>query len=169
MNRLSPHKGQATIEMAMMLVVGLVPLTLALVAFTEITWTYHALVTLTRQGARYAASHCWTDSAGSNVVTWMQTNSPPFPDKPQLLSGGIEIQVSYWTHDSLTHQSVPFTCAGGCSPDCVPDSVTVSIVGYSFNHFLPTLGLQPLQVPPFSTTVEMQSVGGNPETALSTP
>ncbi len=153
----------------MVLVAGLLPLTLALTAFAEVTWTYHALTTLTRQGAHYAATHCWTDSTGSNVVTWMQANAPPFPDRAQLASGGIEIQVSYWTHDPLTRTSVPFTCAGGCSPDCVPDSVTVGIVGYQFSHFLSGLGLQPLQVPPFATTVEIEGAGANPETAVSTP
>lgn len=162
-------RGQATVEMALTLVFGIVPLTLALIGFAEITWTYHALATLTRQGARYAGTHCWQDSSGSNVVTWMQANSPPFPDRQQLSSGGIQIQVSYWMHDPVTHQSVPFTCGTGCSGECVPDSVTVSISGYQFNHFLPMLGLQPLQVPPFSTTVEIESAGGNPETAVSAP
>ena len=86
-----------------------------------------------------------------------------------MASGGIQIQVRYWRHDSETHQSVPFMCSGGCGPDCVPDSVTVSIGGYQFNHFFPLLGLQPLQVPPFATTVPIESGGGNPETAVSTP
>jgi hypothetical protein len=99
----------------------------------------------------------------------MQANSPAFPDRQQLNTGEVQIQVTYWTHDPETHQSVPFTCGGGCGLDCVPNSVTVSVSGYSFNHFLPMIGLQPLQVPPFSTTVEMQSAGGNPETAISSP
>lgn len=163
------RRGQATVEMALVLVFIIVPLTLGLIAFIEIAWTYHALATLTRQGARYASNHCWQDSSGSNVITWMQANSPAFPDRQQLTTGEIQIQVSYWTHDPETHRSEPFTCGGGCSPDCVPDSVTVSISSYSFNHFLPMLGFQPLQVPPFSTTVAMQSAGANPETAVSLP
>ena len=162
-------RGQASIEMALALVAGIVPLTLGLIAFTEIAWTYHALVTLTRQGARYAVTHCWQDDSGSNVVNWMQANAPPFPDRPQLATGGVQIQVNYWTHDPVTHQSVPFSCGGGCSPECVPDSVTVSISGYQFTHFLPMLGLVPLQVPPFSTTMVIESAGGNPETAISAP
>jgi len=162
-------RGQATLEMALALVAGIIPLSFGLIAFTELAWTYHVLATLTRQGARYAATHCWQDDGGSNVVNWMQTNAPPFPDRPLLASGGVQIQVSYWRHDPDTHQSVPFSCGGGCSPDCVPDSVTVSISNYQFNHFFPLLGLQPLQVPSFSTTVEIESSGGNPETAVSTP
>ena len=166
---LTGSKGQATVEMALALVAAIIPITFALIAFTEIAWTYHALATVTRQGARYAATHCWQDEGGSNVTNWMQANAPPFPDRRLLVSGGVQIQVNYWTHDPDTHQSIPFTCGGGCSPDCVPDSVTVSIIGYQFNHFFPLLGLQPLQVPPFSTTVAIESGGGNPETAVSSP
>jgi hypothetical protein len=151
------------------LVFGIIPLTFGLIAFSELAWTYHALATLTRQGARYAATHCWQDDSGSNVVTWMQSNAPPFPDRPMLVSGAIQLQVSYWMHDPVTHRSEPFTCGGGCSPDCVPDSVTVSIVGYQFNHFFPLLGLGSLEVPPFATTVEIQGAGGNPETGISSP
>jgi Flp pilus assembly protein TadG len=162
-------RGQATVETALVLMAAIIPLSFGLIAFTEIAWTYHALATLTRQGARYAATHCWQDDAGSNVVTWMQANAPAFPDRPLLASGGVQIQVSYWMHDKDTHQSVPFTCGGGCSPDCLPDSVTVRIAGYQFNHFFPLLGLRPLEVPSFSTTVEIESGGGNPETAVSSP
>ncbi|HYR90687.1 MAG TPA: TadE/TadG family type IV pilus assembly protein [Terriglobia bacterium] len=162
-------RGQATVETALVLVVGILPLTFGLIAFAEIAWTYHALATLTRQGARYAGTHCWQDSSGSNVVSWMQANAPAFPDRPQLATGGVQIQVNYWTHDPATHQSLPFSCAAGCSAQCVPDSVTVSISQYQFSHFFTLLGLQPLQVPTFSTTVEMESAGGNPETAISSP
>ncbi len=167
--RFDHKRGQATVEMALVLVVAIVPLTLGLIGFAELTWTYHALTTLTRDGARYAATHCWTDDAGSNVVAWMQANSPPFIDRTKLITGQIQIQVSYWTHDSLTHQSIPFTCGGGCGSECIPDAVTVRIAGYQITGLLVNIGLQPLQVPPFSTTVEMQSAGGNAETAISVP
>ena len=159
--------GQATVEMAIGLALIIVPITLGLLNFVQLGWTYHSLTTLTRQGARYAATHCWQDSSGSNVITWMQENSPAFPDRQQLISGGIQIQVSYWRHDLETHQSVAFECGGGCDLQCVPDSVTVSITGYEFDHFLTALGFQPLLVPPFSTTVEIQSAGANPETGVS--
>ncbi|PYS32973.1 MAG: hypothetical protein DMG14_32970 [Acidobacteria bacterium] len=162
-------RGQANVETALALIFGIIPVTFGLLAFSELAWTYHALATLTRQGARYAATHCWQDESGSNVVSWMQANAPAFPDRPLLASGGIQIQVNYWMHDPETRESVPFSCAGGCTPDCVPDSVTVSITGYEFNHFFPFLGLPPLHVPPFSTTVAIESAGGNPETDVSSP
>jgi hypothetical protein len=162
-------RGQANVETALALIAGIIPLTFGLFAFGELMWTYHALATLTRQGARYAATHCWQDDSGSNVVNWMHDNAPAFPDRPLLISGGIQVQVNYWTHDRETHETVPFSCSGGCTPDCVPDSVTVSITGYEFNHFFSILRLPPLQAPSFSTTVAMESAGGNPETALSLP
>jgi len=162
-------RGQALVETALALVFGMIPLTFGLLAFSEVAWTYHALATATRQGARYAATHCFEDESGSNVVNWIHANAPAFPDRNLLVSGGIQVQVSYWMHDLANHQTVPFSCAGGCNPDCVPDSVTVSITGYEFNHFFPILGLTPLQVPPFSSTVAIESAGGNPETASSTP
>src|SRR5689334_11256043 len=93
------HRGQATLETVIALVVGIVPLTFGLIAFSELAWTYHALATLTRQGAQYAATHCFQDDNGSNVVSWMQSNSPAFPDRQQLVGGAIQIQVSYWTLD----------------------------------------------------------------------
>jgi hypothetical protein len=153
--------------MALTLVMGILPLTLGLIAFAEIGWTYHALVTLTRQGARYAATHCWQDD-GSNVISWMQANAPAFLDRAQLATGGGTIQVSYWTHNLDMQESDPFSPpSGGCTL-CVPDSVTVAISPYPFNHFLTALGLR-LQVPPFATTVEMESAGGDPEMATVCP
>src|SRR6478752_6444640 len=91
-------RGQASVEMALALVVGIVPLTLGLIAFAEVTWTYHALTTLTRDGARYAATHCWQGGA-QNVINWMRVNAPMFPDRSQLQSGAIAIEVNYWTHN----------------------------------------------------------------------
>jgi hypothetical protein len=162
-------KGQAAVELVIALGLIVIPLTFAMLGFVEIVWTYHALTTLTRQGAQYATSHCWQDSAGTNVVTWMQENAPMFPDRSQIVSGGIQIQVQYWTHDPESHTSIPFECGGGCGAECVPDSVTVSIAGYSFNHFFPMLGFSPIQVPPFATTMAMQSAGVNPETGAASP
>src|SRR5436853_2170619 len=109
-------RGQATVETALVLMVGIIPLTFGLIAFAEIAWTYHALATLTRQGARYAATHCWQDSSGSNVVNWMQANAPAFPDRSLLTTGEIQIVVNYWTHDVTNHQSVAFECSDTCSP-----------------------------------------------------
>lgn len=163
------RRGQANVEFALVLVAGLLPLSLGLIAFAELAWTYHSLATLTRQGARYAATHCWVDDAGSNVVTWMASNSPPFLDRARLLDGGVQIEVNYWAHDLATHQTTQFSCADSCAAACAPDSVTVSIRGYQFAHILPTLGFSPLTVPAFSTTLSMESTGANQEGGIPAP
>ena len=166
----NPQSGQAAFETAILFAVVLVPLTFGLMVVAELAWTYHSLVSLTRQGARYAATHCYLDAAGSNVTTWMRANSPPFIDRQQL-GGSAEIQVSYWMHD-LTDPTnpgmLPFECGGdACTPACQPDSVTVSVSGYRFTHLVTLIGMQPIQVPSFATTVEIESLGGYQD--LDTP
>lgn len=155
------------LEMALILVI-LLPLTLGIVAIMDVVWTYHALVAMTRQGARYAATHCFQDDAGTNVTDWMKVNAPAFLDKPQIGST-VQIEVTYWTHDFANHASTAFSCGSACSPTCVPDSVTVGISNYQFTHLLPLLHLEPLTVPSFSTTVEVQGAGGDPELGISFP
>ena len=156
-------QGQASVEMALALVFGVLPLTIGLIAFAEAAWTYHGLTTMTRLGARYAATHCFQDSTGQNVVVWLtdpnNASLPAFPDRRQIVTGGVQIGVDYWTHDP-DQGSIPVTCPPGCSAACVPDSVTVSIRPggvYAFNRFLTSLGLPSIQVPAFSTTVPMES------------
>ena len=70
-------RGQASVEMALALLFGVVPLTLGLIAFAEAAWTYHGLTTITRLGARYAATHCFEDSSGQNVVSWLTDLNNP--------------------------------------------------------------------------------------------
>jgi hypothetical protein len=167
------QSGQAAFETAILFSVVLVPLTFGLLVVAELAWTYHSLVTLTRQGARYAATHCWQDSVGSNVTQWMVANCPPFVDRKQLSNGGAQIQVQYWQTD-LTDPTNPVTTAfagncDACTSGCQPDSVTVGISGYRFSSLVTLLGMQPIQVPGFATTVEMQSMGGNPDIGVSSP
>jgi hypothetical protein len=165
------NRGQASVEMTLALVFGILPLTLGLLAFVEVAWTYHGLAALTRLGARYAATHCFQDSSGQNVVSWLTDANnravPAFPDRQQLATGGILIDVHYWTHDP-EQGSIEVPCAPGCSAECVPDSVTVSIApgqpgAYQFNRWLGAMGLPLIQVPAFATTVPIES-GVNPDT-----
>jgi hypothetical protein len=164
-------RGQASVEMALVLLFGILPLTIGLIAFAEAAWTYHGLATLTRLGARYAATHCFQDLSGQNVVAWLRDGNnvsvPAFPDRQQLITGAIQVQVQYWTHDP-DQGSIPVTCSATCTAACVPDSVTVSIAGgnpgvYTFNRFLTSLRLPAIQVPAFSTTVPIES-GVDPDT-----
>ena len=170
-SRLRVMRGQASVEMALVLLFGILPLTLGLIAFAEAAWTYHGLATITRLGARYAATHCFQDSAGQNIVSWLtdlnNASLPVFPDRQQLASGGIQITVQYWTHDP-DQGNIPVVCAASCNAECVPDSVTVSIGtdnpgAYQFNRFLTSLGVPAIQLPAFSTTVPIES-GVDPDT-----
>src|SRR5437762_12319544 len=158
-------RGQASAEMALALLFGVLPLTLGLIAFAEAAWTYHGLTTITRLGARYAATHCFEDSSGQNVVSWLtDLNNPAlpvFPDRQQLAGGGIQITVQYWTHDP-DQGSIPVTCNESCSAECIPDSVTVSVGSdytgyYTVHRILASLGGPAIQLPAFSTTVPMES------------
>src|SRR3989442_3567028 len=90
-------RGQASAEMALALLFGVVPLTLGLIAFAEAAWTYHGLTTITRLGARYAATHCFHDSSRHNDVSALtdliNPALPAFPDRLQLACGGIQITL----------------------------------------------------------------------------
>src|SRR5690242_4687505 len=114
----SKTRGQASVEMALALVFGVVPLTIGLIAFAEAAWTYHGLATITRLGARYAATHCYGDSTGQNVITWLtdpaNVSVPAFPDRQQIAAGGIQIGVDYWAHDP-NQGSIPVSCPPECS------------------------------------------------------
>src|SRR5207237_5927379 len=136
-------RGQATVEMALVLLFGILPLTLGVIAFLEAAWTYHGLVALTRLGARYAATHCFQDSSGQNVVSWLTDLNnvalPLFPDRQELATGGIPITVQSCTHGPDLG-SIPVSCNASCNAQCVPDSVTVSIASsnpytFKFNRF----------------------------------
>ena len=162
-------RGQATVETAVIFTLILFPVTLGLLMIAQAVWTWSGVIHLTRKGAVYAATHCWQDSSGSNVVTFMQTHLPPLVDSAQLTSGPAIITVQYWMQDAVNHQTVPFECASSCSPDCAPDAVTVTVSGYRFNSLVKFVGLQPIAMPPFSTSVQVAGAGANPDTGESTP
>jgi len=63
--------------------------------FAEAAWTipwacddYEARRTL-------CCTHCFLDSTGQNVVTWLTASNnvfvPAFPDRQQIVTGGIQI------------------------------------------------------------------------------
>jgi len=147
----------------------LFPVTFGLLMVAQAIWTWSGVIHLTRVGAVYASTHCWQDSSGSNVVNYMQTHLPPLVDANQIVNGPATINVQYWTQDRVNHQTVPFECAASCTPDCVPDAVTVTVTGYQFNSLNRFLGLQPISMPAYSTSIHVESVGGNPDTGESTP
>jgi hypothetical protein len=162
------QRGQATIEFALAYAGVLLPLTFGLVFIAQLLWVWHSVVDFTRQGAGYAATHCW-ESSGGNVINFMQTNAPMMPDRDQFQNGPAQITVTYYSTDPNTGLLAPFACQGDCSNTCIPDTVQVGITGYQYNTFVSALGLPPVTLPNFETTVPMESAGCDPEQGVCLP
>lgn len=146
----------------------LVPTTFGLIFVSQLLWVWHSVNDFTRQGAGYAATHCWQSSAG-NVLSFMNSNLPAMPYQAQFINGPAQINVSYFAEDATTGILTPFACDGDCSTGCIPDIVTVSITGFQFGTFFTSLGLQPITLPNFQTTLPIESAGCDPETGVCLP
>lgn len=162
-------RGQASVETAVVFGTIVVPAVFGLLMVSQVAWVWGSLAHLTRLGAKYAVTHCWQDSSGSNVVNYMRTNVPPMLDRQQVASGAVNIVVQYWTQDSANHQTVPFDCGESCTFACIPDAVTVTVSGYQLQGLPRLLGLEPITMPAFSTTLQVESAGGNPDTGQALP
>src|ERR1700733_10642968 len=94
------RSGQATLESAMIYAAVILPLTFGIVFVAEMYWVWHSMVEFTRDGARYAATHCW-QRGGENVLSYMQTHVPLTIDQNQFQSGGTaQIVVQYFQRDT---------------------------------------------------------------------
>ena len=155
------RSGQAAVEFALLYSAVILPLTFMLYAVSQMLWVWHSVNDFTRDGANYAATHCWMADA-SNVTSYMTTHVPRMIDMDKFQSGEAGIQVAYFAQDAATGQLTPFACASGadCSAGCVPDAVTVSVTSYQFTKGLSTFfRLAPVTIPPFATSMPMQSAG----------
>jgi len=123
---------------------------------------------MTREGARYAATHCW-NNGGGNVIQWMRENAPIMWDRGQFTSGAAEITVSYFARNADSGDLETFTCSEECSAQCVPDVVRVSISGYEYRGFFTALGVPPITIPDFQTTLTVEGAGCDPEQATCLP
>jgi hypothetical protein len=153
--------GQSAVEFALLYGAVILPLTFMTIFVSEMLWVWHSVVDFTRDGANYAATHCWM-ADGGNVTTYMTTHVPRMIDMNKFQNGEAGIAVSYFALDPATGQLGPFTCATGaeCSAGCVPDAVTVSVTTYQFTKGLSTFfKLGPVTMPPFATSMPMQSAG----------
>jgi hypothetical protein len=153
--------GQATIEFALLYTAAILPLTFMAIFVSEMLWVWHSVVDFTRDGANYAATHCWMGD-GSNVNLYMTTHVPRMIDMEKFQNGKAGIQISYFSLDPATGQLAPFICASGadCSANCIPDAVTVSVTSYQFTHGLETFFKLPgVTIPPFATSMPMASAG----------
>jgi hypothetical protein len=162
------RRGAMSVEFALAFAGVMLPATLALVFTSQILWIWHAVNDFTRQGAGYAATHCWLSSA-ANVIGFMQANVPLMLDRNQFQNGTVAIGVSYYARDPASGQLLPFQCSGDCTTGCVPDTVTVSVTGYQFTDFMTYIGLPPITLPNFQTTQPMESCGCDPEQQVCYP
>jgi len=162
------QSGQALLEYALLYVGVILPLTFGIVFLSEMLWVWHSVVELTRDTARYAATHCYQGDT-QNVIQYMQTHVPRMIDQEQFKQGQATLLVQYFTRDPDSGQLTPFTCNGDCSVDCVPDAVTVSITDYQFRHFLDFPHLQPVTIPPFPTSLPIESNGCDPQQMTCLP
>jgi hypothetical protein len=148
--------GQTFAEYGVLYITVIVPLTFGILFLAEMLWVWHSVVDYTRDGARYAASHCW-QTDGSNVVTYMQANVPL-------------MNVTYYAADPSSGELTQFACGGGdCTVDCLPDAVTVSISQYQFSRFQNFFGLPPVVMPNFQETLPIESNGCDPEQGVCLP
>jgi hypothetical protein len=165
--RRSNRAGQSLIEFVVAYATVLIPLTFAVIFTSQILWIWHSVNEFTRQGADYAATHCWTNGGG-NVAQFMRSNVPAMINQEQFQSG-VEIAVNYFGRDPESGLMIPFQCDSECSTSCVPDAVTVSVTGYEYRTFLTALGLPPVILPNFRTSIPMEGAGCDPEQGVCLP
>jgi len=158
------QKGAIALEYLILLTGVLVPATFSIIFTSELLWVWHSGIEFTRDGARYAATHCW-QGAGDNVRAYMQEHVPLTVDRQQFQNAGSDvIVIEYFARDAETGELAEFSCDGECSTSCVPDVVSVRIQNYEFRHaFLSYLGLPSVPMPEFRTTLPMESAGCDPE------
>lgn len=162
------RSGQATLEFAMIYAGAMLPLMFMLIFVAEMLWVWHSVVDFTRDGARYAATHCW-QSDTANVLGYMTTHVPMMIDMDQFQNGAAGITVEYFQQDPTTGSLGDFTCdSGDCSVNCIPDTVTVSVTGYQFTRFSGFFKLPAVSLPDFHTSVPMGGAGCD-ETGTCTP
>jgi len=163
------ESGQATVEYALTFAGIMMPMTFMIIFTAQLLWVWHSIVDYTRAGAHYATTHCWQASA-DNVTAYMRANVPAMVDQDQFRNGSAELTVRYFSRDPDTGALVDFTCDGGdCSTSCVPDAVTVSVSNYQFTRFMSFLGLPPVALPDFRTSMPMEGAGCDPEQMVCLP
>ena len=151
--------GQASVEFALLYAAVILPLTFGIILVSEILWIWHSVSDFTRDGVRYAATHCWQADSG-NVRAYMQSHVPPMIDMDQFQTNAAEITVRYFARDPESGELIDFTCdSAECSAGCVPDAVTVSINNYEFRQFANFLGLPPVRMPDFRASMAIGSAG----------
>ncbi|MBM3735268.1 MAG: pilus assembly protein [Acidobacteria bacterium] len=163
------RKGQALVEYALVWSAVFFPLTMMIIFTAQLLWTWHSVVELTRDAARYAATHCY-QAGGENVVSYLRQNLPLMPDRGRFQDGGVDIEITYFQRNAETGTLEEFACDGAaCSRECVPDAVRVGVANYEFLGIQSYFGLPPVSIPNFSTTIPIESAGCGPDSEDCTP
>jgi len=153
----APRAGQAVAEFALLYTAVALPLTFMVVFVAQMLWIWHSVVDFTRDGARYAATHCWqSDGSAGNVLQYMQSHVPLMIDMDQFQNNTAGIQVQYFG-EQPDGSLAPFD-SGVCS-GCLPDAVSVRVTAYQYKRFSGFFKLPNVTIPPFTTTVPMESGG----------
>ncbi len=156
-------RGQALLEFALLYGAVILPLTFMIIFTAEMLWIWHSVADFTRDGARYAATHCWI-SDGSNVLQYMESHVPAMIDQQQFQSGSAGIAIQYFSDGGVT----PFT-GDTCGGVCVPSAVSVSITNYQFGRMASFFKLPAVTIPPFTTMVPMESAGYQDNSGVCVP
>jgi len=158
-NKRRRRGGQASVEFALIYAGVILPLTFMVVFVAEMLWVWHSVTDFTRDGANYAATHCW-QSDTSNVLDYMTTHVPRMIDMDQFQNGAAGITVQYFSRDPDSGVLTDFACdAGDCTTNCIPDAVTVSVTAYQFTRFAGFFRLPPVALPDLHASMPMGGAG----------
>jgi hypothetical protein len=137
----------------------ILPLTFMIVFVAEMLWVWHSVTDFTRDGANYAATHCW-QSDSSNVINYMTTHVPRMIDMDQFQNGSAGITVQYFARDPDSGVLTDFTCdAGDCTTNCIPDAVTVSVTTYQFTRLAGFFRMPGMTLPDLHASMPMGGAG----------
>jgi TadE-like protein len=157
-NRRRRQSGQAVMEFAILYAGVVLPLTFMVIVIAQMLWIWHSVVDFTRDGARYAATHCFMGD-GSNVISYMQADVPAMIDQNEFQNGTATIQVLYYSQNPDGTLSAFAGCDATCSAACIPDAVSVGISSYQYLRFSGYFKLPPVTIPAFTTSIPMESAG----------
>ena len=82
------QKGATAVEFLLVGMTVALPLALSIFYIAQILWVWHSAVEMTRDGAQYAATHCY--QSGANVIAYMQRNVPVMPDRDEFRQGAVQ-------------------------------------------------------------------------------
>jgi len=165
------ESGQATMEYALMFTGVIVPFTFGIMYVAQLLWVWHSMVEFTREGARYASTHCW-QPGGDNVLQYMYTHVPVNIEQANFTTANANatITIRYSSVDPDTGTLSDFACSDSeCSLACVPDVVTVSVENYVYGKFFGFLKLPGVAMPAWPTSLPMEGAGCDPSTGLCLP